>query len=75
MFVAGQFQDTIAEPAEKRPVVRDEEHRALKVLEGFDEHFLRGQVEVIRRLVEDEEVGWIEEHARDDEARFFSAGE
>jgi len=54
-------------------VRRDEARRVLldeKVLEPLE----RGDVEVVRRLVEKENVGVIEQQAREAEARSFAAG-
>ena len=59
--------------AEERAVVRHEQHRAVEVLQRLEQHFLRREIEVVGRLVEHEEVGRIEQHAREHEARFLAA--
>jgi hypothetical protein len=48
--------------------VAHEDHRALEVLERRHQHLLGLEVEVVRGLVEDEEVRRIEEHAREHQA-------
>ena len=53
----------------------DEEHGALVALEGVHQHLLGGDVEVIRGLVEHEEVRGIVEQASHDEAGLFATGE
>ncbi len=55
--------------------MRDEDHRAFEVLERGDQHVLGRQVEVVGRLVQHEEIGRIEEHARHHEPRLLAAGE
>src|SRR5262249_44096423 len=68
-----ELEDAVRERGEEMPIVRDEEHRPLVVAERLDEHLLRRHVEVVRRLVEHEEVRRIEEHLREDEARLLAA--
>jgi len=57
------------------PVVRDEEHGPVELAERADEHLLGGDVEVVGRLVEHEEVGRVEEHHRQHQPRLLAAGE
>src|SRR5438128_7891735 len=70
---AAQLQDAVAQASEELAIVRHEEHGAVEVLERLYQHLLRREIEMVRRLVEDEEIRWIEEHAREDEARFLAA--
>ena len=56
--------DPVGHRVEQRAVVRDEEHRTRERLERGLERFATLQIEVVRRLVEDEEV-----RARRDEQR------
>ena len=60
-------------PLQERPIVRHEHHRPLEVVQRLEQHFLGREIEVVGRLVEDEEVGRIEEHARHHQARLLAA--
>jgi hypothetical protein len=51
-------------PVEKRPVVRDHEHRARVAGQRLLEPGDRGQVEVIRRLVEEQDLGTQQQELR-----------
>src|SRR5262245_20188099 len=73
--LSAQLDDTIAQPAEERAVVRHEEHRPLEVLQRVNEHLLREQIQVIGWLVEDQKVGWVEEHARNHQPGLLAPGE
>ena len=53
----------------------DKNKRALVIFERIDQGVDRRNVEVGRRLVHQEEVGRIDEQAREGEAGFFSTGE
>ena len=53
--------------------MRHEEHRALEAAERLDQHLLGRQVEVVRRLVEHEEVRRVEQHPRHHQARLLAA--
>ena len=46
------------------PVVRHEENRALVGLERLFQNVTTGDVEVVGRLVQEQEVGRLQEHAR-----------
>ena len=72
---AAQFKDTVAQATQERAVVRHEQHRPLEVAERLEQHFLRGEIEVVRRLVEHQEVRRVEQHARHDETRLLAARE
>src|SRR4029077_12233800 len=47
-----ELQDSIAQTAQELAIVRDEEHRAVEPLQRVEQHFLRRQIEVVRRFVE-----------------------
>src|SRR4029453_13665035 len=72
--LSAQLDDPIAETGKEGAGVRDEEHRPIEVFEGLDEHFLREKIQVVRGLVEDQEVGRVEQHSRNHETRFLAAG-
>lgn len=55
--------------------MRDDAVGAGVFLEGFLQYFLRLEVEVVGRFVEDEEVGRVQEHADESDAGAFSTGE
>ena len=73
--LAAQLEHATAERTEEHPVVRHEHHGALEVPERCEQHLLGGQIEVVGRLVEDQEVGRVEEHARHHEPRLLAARE
>eukprot|EP00965_Chrysotila_dentata_P033543 1117131-Pleurochrysis_carterae.AAC.2 len=57
------------------PVVRHEEDAPVKGVDCSLEVLARLQVQVVGRLIEDEQVGVAEQHGRDDEACLLAAGE
>src|SRR5688572_18194522 len=59
-----QLDDAVAQRAKKGAIVRDEQHRAFEVLQRLDEHLLGEQIEMVRRLVEHQEVRRVEQHPR-----------
>jgi hypothetical protein len=71
--LASQFNDPIRQPPQERAVVRHEDHGALEVLQRSHQHLLGGKVEMVRGLIEDEEIGRVVEHAGHDEARLLAA--
>src|SRR5262245_18954130 len=71
--LAAKFQHAIAQRPKECPIVRHEQHRPFVVFQRVDEHVLRKEIEVVRGLVEDEEVRRIEQHPRDDEPRLLAA--
>ena len=82
LFVRARVDDRLAiadlddlgrEPLDEVPVVRHEHQRAAEVDQRIEQHFLRIDVEVIGRFVEQERVGWAQQHSRDGEARAFAA--
>src|SRR5258708_12948355 len=64
----GELEHAVGEAAQEHAVVRDEEHRPFEIMKRLDEHLFRGQVEMVRRLVEHEEVWRIEQHSGEHEA-------
>ena len=71
--LAAELQHAVAQSAEKFAIVGDKQHGALEVAQRIEEHFLRHQVEVVGRLVEDQKVGRLQKHARHDEPRLLSS--
>src|SRR5450432_701903 len=71
----GQFQNAGGELGQEMTVVGDEEQGSFELAQRTDEHLLGADVQMVRRLVEDEKIGRVEEHHRQDQAGFFSAGE
>ena len=55
--------------------MRDEQHRAVEVAQRLHEHLLGQDVEVVRRLVEHEEVRRVEQHQGQHEARLLATAE
>ena len=70
---AAELEHAAAEAAQERAIVRHEDHRPLERLQRIDQHFLGRQIEVVGRLVEDQEVRRIEQHPRHRQARFLAA--
>ena len=68
-----KFQDAIAETSQERAVVRNEKHRAVEVFERVDKHFLRCDVEVIRRLIQHQEIRRIQQHPGHHQPRLLAA--
>ena len=54
--LAAKLQHAIAEAAQEFAVVRDEQYRPVEVLQRVEQHFLGGQIQMVGRLVEHEEV-------------------
>ena len=67
-----QLEHPVAQAAQEFPVVRYEQHGPLEITERFEQHFLGRKVEMVRRLVQHQEVRRIEQHARHDEPGFFA---
>ncbi|CAJ0800102.1 hypothetical protein LMG18090_03947 [Ralstonia mannitolilytica] len=57
------------------PVVRDEDQRAVELGERHGQRFARVEVQVVRRLVEQQQVGALPDDERERQARLFAAGE
>ena len=69
------LDDPVREPGDEPAVVRDEDERPVVLVQRRDEGLDRLDVEVVRRLVEDEDVGAEDREAGEDEARALAAGE
>src|SRR5260370_32087909 len=54
--------------------MRDQYERAGKMDQAFFQNFERQKVEVVRRLVEQENVGGLEHELRDQDAGLFASG-
>ena len=64
--LGGQLLDEVA-------VVRHDDQRAAVVLERVEQDVLRVEIEMVGRLVEQQRVGWPQQHARDREPRALAA--
>src|SRR5260221_646188 len=73
--LASELQYAIAQTAQKLAIVGDEQHRAVEILQRVEQHLLRQQIEMVRRLVEHEKVRRIQQHARDHGAGLLAARE
>src|SRR4051794_18977085 len=60
---------------EQVAVVRDEHQRAGKIEQRFFEHVERRDVEIVRRLVEHQQVRRLQHQPREDDARLLAAGQ
>ena len=72
---AGQVERVRAGRPEKRPIVRDDQARLFIVPQKVLEQNLRAQVKEVRRLVEQEQVGLVQQQRRQLHARLPPAGE
>ncbi len=70
---AGEFEHSVRELIEKLAVVRDEDHCALVFFQRFEEYILARQVQVVRRLVEHEQIRGLEQKLQQGEARSLSS--
>ena len=68
-------EDQRRQRADEIDVMADEYQRAFVLLEGVDERIDRGDVEVGRRLIHEQEIRRIDEQASEREAGFLPAGE
>ena len=72
-FAALHVDDVVAELADKVHVMADEADCALKFFEGFQQNIDARHVEVRRGLIQEKQVGRIEQEARQSQTAFFSA--
>ena len=70
-----QRQDAVDRAVEERPVVRDDEHRAGIARQVVLQPFERDDVEVVGRLVEEQQVGLDEQQPRQPQPRLLPAAE
>jgi hypothetical protein len=59
----------------RRPVVAHQHHRALELVEGDAQRLARRQVEVVGRLVEEQQVGPLPDQHRQHQPRLLAARE
>ncbi len=71
----GQVQDLGDDPVEQLQVVADDEHRPRKARQLAHEPSLGGEVEMVGRLVEHEDVGLPEQHPDDVDAPALATGQ
>ena len=71
--VGGDLDDPGGEPAHEPAVVGDQEQGARVAQEPVDQRLDRFQVEVVGRLVEDQDVGLEDDVAAEQEAGRFAA--
>ena len=74
-MAGADLDDLGGEAVEEVAVVGDDDERAGVAEQGFQEDLLRGQVEVVRGLVEEEAVGGLEEELGEGKAAPLAAGE
>ena len=70
-----EFDDAVGDVIQKAPVVGDEQQRAAKLGEQAFEPVDRGKIEVVGRLVEQQQLGVGDECAAQRDAFFEAAGE
>jgi hypothetical protein len=70
-----QLDDPLDELVEEVAIMGDRQDRAVEVLEGRFQLLAGGNVEIVRRLVEQQEVRALEHQRRDLQARLFAAAE
>ena len=68
-----KLEHAVAESSQERAIVGDEQHRAVVLPERIEQHLLGGEIEVVGRLVQDQEIRWIQQHARENEACLLTA--
>jgi hypothetical protein len=69
------LDDRVRHAADQVTVVRDEHDRSAEGVQRILEHVARLDVEVVRRLIEAQEVGGIGQQLREREPRLLAAGE
>ena len=67
--------DLRRQPLHEVAIVRDEDQRAAVLDQRVEQHFLRVEIEVVGRLVEQQGVRRPQQHARHREARALAAGQ
>src|SRR5258706_213819 len=70
-----ELVDRVDRVLEQAPVVADDEHGALQVLDPLLDPFDAREVEVVRGLVEQQEIGAGDEHARERDPALLAARE
>ncbi|CAM2156142.1 conserved hypothetical protein [Paraburkholderia tropica] len=69
----GDQPEFVAHGAQQRAVVADQHHRPLEFVQRHGERFTRGEVEVVGRLVEQQQVGALPHDHAQHEPRLFAA--
>ena len=54
-----EFQNAVAEVAQEIPVMRNEKHRSIEVLQRINEHLSGCEIEMVGGLVQHEKIGGI----------------
>src|SRR5215475_5591259 len=72
---ASEFEHAIAESAQEHAIVRNEEHRSVKILQCVDEYFFCRDIEMVGRFIEHQKIWRIQEHARHHETSLLAAGQ
>jgi KaiC/GvpD/RAD55 family RecA-like ATPase len=62
-------------PIEQVTIVCDKHQRADKLQEALFQHFERGDVQIVGRLIKQQDVARLQHQARDQQRRLFAAGE
>ena len=73
--LSAELEDPVAERTQECAIVRDEEHRAFEVGERRQEHVLGGEIQVVGRLIQHQEVRWLEQHPRHHQTGLLAAGQ
>ena len=68
-------QELLGRCAQQVPVVRHQDQRALELRQRYRKRFARLEVEMVGRLIEQQQVGSLPYDQCQGEARFFAAGE
>ena len=74
-MIALEVPDAGSDLIDQIVVVRDQQDRTLIALQRNVERVNRFQIEVVRRLVENENIGLLQHELAEEQARGFSAGE
>ena len=72
-FAAAELIDFRHEAVEEVTVVADDNERAVKILQCLLEHVFRAQIEVVGRLVENEQIEGFEQEFENGQARTLTA--
>ena len=63
----------IASGAQEGAVVADEHDGAFKLIERHSQRFARGQVQMVGRLIQQQQIGFLPDDEGEHKARFFAA--
>src|SRR6202000_2440740 len=62
--LTAKFKHARAESAQEHAVMRNKDHGAFKILERIHQHFFRGEIKMVRRLIKDKKVRRGVQHER-----------